>query len=166
MKDLLKYVDECKLELKSIGIKYGNVKDFTVNTRAKSRLGSCKKIGFNTFEISISKFLLEDNIDTQVLKNTIVHELLHTVKGCFSHKHKWKLLAQTVNEKLPEYTITRTTDFKKIGIENQLKEPVFKYILKCENCGLEIKRQRLSKAVQNYEKYRCVKCGGKLKRII
>ena len=166
MKDLLNYVEECKSQLNLLGIKYGKVQSFSVNTRAKSRLGSCKKIGFGSFEISISKFLLEDEADPQVLKNTIVHELLHTVTGCFSHKGKWKLLSQIVNENLPDYCVKRTTDFEDIGVEKPVKEPVFRYILKCEKCGLEIRRQRLSKAVKNYKKYRCAKCGGKLKRII
>ncbi len=165
MKDLMQYVNECKLELDSLGIKYGNVANWTVNTRAKKRLGSCKKVGLTSFEISISKSLLEDVANTQILKNTIIHELLHTVKGCFSHKGKWKLLAQTVNENLPDYCIKRTVDFNETEFEQSIKEPVFRYVLRCKKCGCEIKRQRLSKAVKNYEKYRCGKCGGKLEKL-
>lgn len=165
IKDLNIYINECKAILEGLGIKYGNVKSFTISTRAKSRLGACKKTGLNSFEISISKFILEDNVDTQVLKNTIMHELLHTVKGCFTHKGKWKLLSQIINETYPEYNIKRTINLKEVGVEINGKEPTFRYVLKCEKCGCEIKRQKLSKAVINYKNYRCGKCGGKLNRI-
>ena len=164
MKDLLQHVNECKSELDALGIKYGKVVNWTVNTRAKKRLGACKKIGFRLFEISISGFLLEDNADTVILKNTIVHELLHTVKGCFSHKDKWKQLAQFVNSSLPYYNIKRTTDLNGLGLDS-IKEPNFKYVLRCKKCGCEIKRQRQSKAVKNYKYYRCGKCGGELELI-
>lgn len=39
MKDLTSLVDICKADLDSLGIKYGKVSNWTVNTRAKRRLG-------------------------------------------------------------------------------------------------------------------------------
>lgn len=166
MRDLHFFINECEKDLEKLGIKHGRVREFSVNTRAKCRWGQCKKVGFGLYDVSISAVLLDETTDAQNLKNTIVHELLHTVSGCFNHTGKWKLLAETVNRKLPQYNIKRTTSYEEIGITDNRKEPVCRYILKCKNCGAEISRQRLSKAVKNYRKYRCAKCGGKLERIL
>lgn len=88
MKDLMKFVAICKADLDSLGIKYGRVSNWTVNTRAKSRLGQCRKIGEGLFDINISDALLKEDVDNQITLNTIIHELLHTVPGCFTHKGK------------------------------------------------------------------------------
>lgn len=39
MRELLNYALECMDDLDAIGIKYGNVENFIVNTRAKKRWG-------------------------------------------------------------------------------------------------------------------------------
>ena len=166
MKDLNLFILQCQKDLESLGIKHGKVRSFLINKRAKCRWGQCKKAGFGLYDISIAESLLQDNIDDQKLKDTIVHELLHTIQGCFKHTGKWKILAETVNRELPQYNIKRTASYEEIGITDNRKEPVYRYILRCKSCGTEIKRQRLSKAVQNYKNYRCAKCGGKLERIL
>ncbi len=43
MRNLHEYVNICKAELDSIGIKYGNIIDVKVNTRAKRRWGSARE---------------------------------------------------------------------------------------------------------------------------
>ena len=45
MKDLKKLANECMAELDAIGIQYGNVISWEVNTRAKNRWGQCRYIG-------------------------------------------------------------------------------------------------------------------------
>ena len=166
MRDLMELVEECKADLDFLGIKYGKVNEWSVNSRAKSRWGECKKVGIGKFDISISKVLLDEDVDRQKAKDTIVHELLHTVPYCFGHKGRWKMLADYVNAKLPQYHICRVSSYKEIGIEEKDPQPTYRYILRCKGCGLEIKRQRESKAVKNYKKYRCAKCGGSLERIV
>ena len=165
MKDLEKLINICQSALDSLGIKYSKNVIWSVNTRAKSRWGLCKKTGLNKFEISIAVCLLNDNVDDQMAKNTIVHELLHTVSGCMGHKGKWKLLADYVNQKLPQYSIKRVTNFEEKGMESPKKEVTYRYILRCKNCGVEIGRQRMSKGIKNYKNYRCSKCRGELERI-
>lgn len=44
MRDLTAYAIECMTELDNIGIEYGNIIEFTVNTRAKKRWGQCKAV--------------------------------------------------------------------------------------------------------------------------
>ena len=165
MRELKNIADECITELKSMGIKCGKVRKWEINNRAKCRLGQCVRVSIGVFDISIAGFLLDENTDIFLLKNTVIHELLHTVKGCFKHTGKWKLLAEMVNENYPQYNVKRTFDRAVIADIADIKEPTYRYILKCKNCGLEIKRQRKSKAVINYKNYRCGKCGGNLERI-
>lgn len=43
MKDLMSLVAICKADLDSLGIKYGRVSNWSINTRAKCRLGQCRK---------------------------------------------------------------------------------------------------------------------------
>jgi len=166
MKNLMSLVSECKSDLDKIGVKYGNVVKWSVNTRAKSRWGLCKTLSKGTFEISISAMLLSDDIDEQKAKNTIVHELLHTVSGCRGHKEKWKALAEYVNARMPQYTIKRVASMQENGVVPQRNEPRYKYILRCTKCGIEIKRQKQSKVITDYKHYRCGKCGGNLERVL
>ncbi len=105
MKDLKLLVDECIAELNSIGINCGRIRNIEINTRAKSRWGQCKTVKTGVFDIEISARLLDDNVDDLAAKNTIIHELLHTVKGCHGHTGKWKILAEYVNKKFTQYNI-------------------------------------------------------------
>lgn len=166
MKNLKKLAISCQRELESIGIKCGKVKNFSINTRAKKRWGQCKALENGEFEISISATLLYDNVDDMAVKNTIVHELLHTVPGCMKHTGKWKTLAETVNRRLKGYNIKRVTSSEEKGITVQDKKTPARYVLKCMNCGQCFYRQRMSKAVADCSKYRCSKCSGKLQRIV
>ena len=165
MLELKNIADECIAELKSMGIKCGKVRKWEINNRAKCRLGQCVRVSIGVFDISIAGFLLEDKTDILILKNTIIHELLHTVKGCFKHTGKWKLLAEEVNRNFPQYNIRRTFNREEIANLTDIKKPEYRYILKCKSCGLEIMRQRKTQAVTNYKNYRCGKCGGNLERI-
>lgn len=92
MKDLLRLAQQCQNDLLSVGIRCGNVRSWTVNTRAKARWGLCKKVGRNLYDIQIAESLLQDNVSDQAAKDTIAHELIHTVPCCFSHTGKWKQL--------------------------------------------------------------------------
>ncbi|MBR7133876.1 MAG: SprT-like domain-containing protein [Clostridia bacterium] len=162
MKDLLKLVAECEADLDFLGIKYRKVHNWSVNTRATSRWGCCKTIAPGLFDISISAELLADELDDQKAKNTIIHELLHTVDGCHGHKGKWKRLAEKVNSALPQYEVKCSISYAEQGIKPDIQ---YKYSLRCEACGQMIYRQRETEVIKNPHKYRCGKCKGKLMRI-
>lgn len=166
MKDLMSLVAICKADLDSLGIKYGRVSNWTINTRAKCRLGQCRVVAEDLFDINISEAVLKDDIDDQIALDVIMHELLHTVKGCFNHGTKWKKYAEYINWKLPQYNIRRVATKGDIALIIERKEPVYKFILRCTKCGQEVKRQKETKVVINYKRYRCGKCDGKLERIL
>ncbi len=165
MKDLNKYVDECFRDLDLIGIPYGKVRRWEINTRAKSRWGLCKCLKGGGFVISIAQSLLDDAVADQALKDTIVHELLHTVPGCLDHKGKWKRYAELINRKFPQYTIKRTASREEKGITAGKPEPIYRYVIQCCSCGTEFPRERESNLVKHPENYRCGKCHGRLVRI-
>lgn len=165
MKDLRKLAAECEADLLSIGIQPGKVNRWIINTRAKCRWGLCKQIAPGEFDISIAERLLQDNVSDQSAKNTILHELLHTVKGCHGHKGKWKDLAAKVNWRLPQYTIKRTTSCEEKGLEYKPKVRTNRYAVKCVHCGKEYYREKESKLIRHPDKYRCGVCNNYLERI-
>ena len=62
MKDLISFIAICKADLDSLGIKYGKVSNWTVNTCAKCRLGQCRKMAAGLFYINIFEALLKDDV--------------------------------------------------------------------------------------------------------
>ena len=165
MKDLLKLAAECETELRSIGIRPGKIEQWIVNTRAKRRWGQCVRNSNGLFTISIAERLLQDSVSDQAAKDTIMHELLHTVKGCHGHTGLWAQLASKVNLLLPQYHIKRTTSSEEKGIESIDRIPVKKYAVQCVHCGTEYAREKESKLIQHPEKYRCGVCKNRLVRI-
>lgn len=175
----------CIEELKGIGIdildkeKVGEI-DISISKRNNKRYGSCKqeepdskskyieKIGnkrivryakFNKHHIEISPWLLELNED--IIKNTIIHEIIHCLPNCNNHGEEFKKYAKYINSKLG-YNISRVgnkkEDYIKSNIEYEEKEQ-YNYHIKCTNCGQSFFRKRLS---TNFaRKYRCGKCNGK-----
>ena len=163
MRDLEKYALECMEELDRINIKYSPNISFVINTRATSRLGLCQKMG-ESYVIQISSVLLDDRVDEKKgLKTTIMHELLHTCRGCMKHTGKWAELAKKVNEAYG-YSIKRAATPSDNIIPWELQTPP-KYVIKCMGCGEIVLRQKKSPLVEHPERYRCAKCGGKLHRI-
>ncbi len=165
MKKLDQYVRECCHELDLLKIPYGHIRKWDINTRAKSRWGLCKQVGTGVFEISICARLLDEQANVQALKDTIVHELLHTVPGCFDHRGKWKQYADLVNRAYPQYGIKRTASSEEKGLQAEQFQKTSRYILQCVKCGAKFPRERESRAVKHPEHYRCGSCQGRLTRI-
>lgn len=174
MRDLNVVAIECMRELEIIGIPFGKVTEFSVNTRAKRRWGQCRKNGDGTFSINISADLLRESTEINGLKNTIIHELLHTCPDCFCHTGEWKRLADKVN-RYYGYGITRCSSAEDKGldekvikqreIEREKKRQNPKFIFRCKCCGQIVKRQRASQFTKYYHMYHCGICNGKFEPI-
>ena len=178
--------NECINELKSIGIdildekKIGKI-DISISKRNNKRYGCCKQEEpdkafktvtrkgwqrivkyekFNVHHIEVSKWVLE--LDDTIIKNTIIHELIHCMPFCNNHGLKFKQYANYINLKLG-YNISRLGNKKEDYEKSNVKyddEKKYKYRIICTKCGQEYFRQRLNK---NFiRKYRCGKCRGKL----
>ena len=165
MKDLKKLAAECENDLLSIGIQPGIVNRWIINTRAKCRWGLCTTVSPGLYNISIAERLLHDEVEDQAAKDTILHELLHTVKGCRGHKGLWKELANKVNRMLPQYNIKRITSAEEKGIKIIRCVRTNHYTVRCVECGKEYHREKKSKLIQHPEKYRCGICSSPLERV-
>lgn len=156
MKDLLLLANECMEELDAIDIEYGKVVEWKVNSRAKSRWGRCRRVG-KEYYIEITNELLKDNVPNKATRETIFHELLHTVDGCMNHGYKWQKLADLVND-CYMMNIKRTTSSEEKGVQLKTDE-YYKYQFKCSNCGYIVKKSRQGKFTRRYTEYGCGHCG-------
>lgn len=181
---LLCLYNKCLEELKSIGIEIPKNVDIKITTRAKKRYGCCKPIEpdisskyyeyknlkriikygkYNKYVIEISSWVLDLNDD--IIKNTIMHELIHCLPKCNNHGHEFKKYTEYINSKL-NYNINRVgnkqEDYKQSNVEYK-DERKNNYKIICTRCNQTFYRQR---CVHNFEKkYRCGICKGKLKII-
>lgn len=175
---------ECISELNSIGIKLeeaGKI-DIALAKRTTKRYGACKqeepdknfkvveKRGyrrivryekFKVHHVEISKWVMQ--LDDKIIKNTIIHELIHCIPFCNNHGENFKKYAKYINEKLG-YDIKRVgdpkVDFLKSNVPYEEKKEEYKYKIICKECGQEILRKRFNRKL--ITRYRCGKCGGRL----
>ena len=175
--------ETCLVELTSIGL---DLSPRTVGTitiqlskRNNKRYGCCKqedpdhkykvveKIGrrkiikyekYNKHTIEISKWVLD--LNDEIIKNTIMHEIIHCFPYCNNHGKNFKAYAKFINAKLG-YNITRLgnkkDDYSKSNMVYEEKQ--YKYTIRCTKCGKLFHRNRLAKDF--FRNYRCP-CGGKL----
>lgn len=180
---LKKLYEECIKELQSIGInildeeKIGKI-SIKLSRRKNKRYGCCRQeepdkatkyiesnktqyAKFNKHIIEISSWVME--LKDDIIKNTIMHEIIHCMPFCNNHGKTFKQYAKYINQKLG-YNITRVgnrqEDCKESNIE--YKEDVkYNYKIECKTCGQIFYRQRIAR---NFiRKYRCGKCNGKFK---
>ena len=104
-------------------------------------------------------------LNENIIKDTIMHELIHCMPYCTNHGVEFKKYAQVINKKLG-YNISRVgnkkEDFEKSNIE-YFEPKEYKYKIICTKCGKIYYRQRLNK---NFiKRYRCGICKGKLELV-
>ena len=164
MKNLNKLLQEAEDDLASLGVEYGNVVDIYVNDRFKAKWGRCCKVG-NQYTIEINPALVLDTTTDQAVMNTIMHELIHTCKGCMNHGINFKRMANLVS--IYGYTITRCTSADEKGLTSYRNTPgYYKYNLTCEKCGYIFKYAKATRLITYIQKkdhrqfyYKCT-CGG------
>lgn len=133
--------------------------EVTINRRAKKRLGCCFCGKDGVYRIEVSASLLSD---PEKLRMTLAHELLHTCYGCMNHGKRWKSYALRVKDSLG-ISVSRLMPLKEE--EQSPEEVLLRYVVECQSCKKRYPRQRLSNLIKHPERYRCGKCGGKLKRL-
>lgn len=176
-------------ELETIGLDILNNEEvgkisISISKRNNKRYGCCKQekpdkkskviikkgryriIKYEKFEehyIEISPWVME--LEDTIIKNTIIHELIHCIPYCNNHGKEFKQYAKYINSKLG-YNISRAgnkkEDYEKSNIK-YLEDENYKYKVICTKCGQEFYRKRVNKNLTR--KYRCGKCKGKLKVI-
>ena len=176
---------ECIKELNMVEIDildekdYGKI-DISIAKRNNKRYGCCrqeepdkrykaitkrerKKIiryeRFNKHHIEISKWVLE--LEDNIIKNTIIHELIHCIPYCNNHGIEFKKYAKLINNAYG-YDISRVgdkkKDYEKSNIEYNEGQK-YNYRVVCKGCKQEFYRQRINKDF--VKKYICGKCKSK-----
>ena len=159
MKDLTKLYHECLADAHIVGLDIStNILRVSVNNRLSRALGRCKAargIGGCTYEIEIQPCMLADDVDDATTKNTIMHELIHTCRGCMNHGHEFQCRAMLVNRKLG-YNIQTTATVASLEAAGvQLKRKECHYAIMCKKCGAEVERRaRWGKTLEHIEQYR------------
>lgn len=156
---LKRLAKECENELREIGLENKLKSDiiYSINYRAKRRLGQCCSKRY----INISSWLLEIGSDDDI-KNTIIHEILHTFDDTIGHKERWQYYARYVSNRT-NYHITRTANANEIYVKANI-ERTFKYKITCKKCGKVFYQQRMTqRTMKNYEEGNMFhrSCGGK-----
>ena len=176
---------ECIKELNMVGIdildeKYYGKIDVSISKRNNKRYGCCRqeepdkrykaiiKRGrrkiiryerFNKHHIEISKWVLE--LEDNIIKNTIIHELIHCIPYCNNHGIEFKKYAKLINNTYG-YDISRVGDKKKDYEKSNLEYnegQKYNYMVVCKGCKQEFYRQRINKDF--VKKYICGKCKSK-----
>lgn len=179
-----KEYNECLVLLNKIGFDISDIGIITIKISSKNykRYGCCRqeepdvstkyieKVGrkkyikyaiYKKHTIEISPWVFELSID--VLRNTLMHEIIHCMPYCNNHGKEFKKYAKYINDQLG-YKIETKGNKEKDYLESNM---IFKeksknnYQIICEKCGYFFNRIRIN---VDYEKrYRCGKCGGRLK---
>lgn len=156
-------------EIEQAGIVLGRRSPrLVINSRPKRRLGMCKLLNprevrheMQIFQIELSELTL--HLSREILQDTLVHELLHTCKGCFNHGAQWKQYAEWMNAIYGYHISTTAPSGATEGCKP--RGGGVEYILECRQCRQKVVRHRMSKVVKHPEYYRCSKCGGTIQRI-
>ena len=119
------------------------------------------------FDLKYSKPLftaIPDNKNPyKSLVETTIHELIHTIKGCDNHGHKFQAIAQLVSANT-QYDVDTKSSSKARGVdlEHHPKVVNAKYVSVCPDCGQKYYHMRKPKYYDNYSKvYSCGVCGGR-----
>lgn len=165
MKNYYKALREAEAECASCGIEIGEVADISVCRKDVRRWGRCKYVADEgCFYIEVSYRLVDDAAPYKSLKETILHELCHTVDGCMNHQKKWKENVEKLNERYG-YNIKATNSAEEKGIEVPERVRKVNYEFKCSKCGQLIKRERACKFTMYYRHYTCGICGGRFEPV-
>lgn len=153
-------VKKCFEMVYDVGIDLGDIYKITINKRMYSSLGRCKRSG-DYFEIEINPALLDSpKID---LEDTILHEMIHTVDGCWNHGAEWKRNAKIINDRYG-YSISRC-GITEACRKRRAEHSPYRYAVECPVCGHQWKFERWCKTVANPNHYKCTKCNARLKAV-
>ena len=161
-------------QLDAIGVDYMAPVDWKLSN-ATSSFGTTRRVrnvvtGKLEFHIRISRMTLDESVPDDRAMDTIIHELIHTVPGCFNHGEEFKKMATLVNDCYACYNISRTSTYEEAGLTKEAvskyKKPQKVYFVQCCGCGdvftyhKETKLVRILATHGNKAKtnYRC-RCG-------
>lgn len=159
--DLERLFNECKKEILKVGIPLKDNITIELSDLGKRTFGRCR----NKREILISYWAFE-SLSKDKIKNTIIHELLHTTDNTKGHCSKWKYYAGVMNREYG-YEIKVKGNIKEEFMSANKSETEmldimgYKYRITCKGCENSSYRHKMGdRIVSYYHKgyYTCRKC--------
>nr|DAD82634.1 MAG TPA: SprT-like protein [Siphoviridae sp. ctrpg19] len=111
-----------------------------------------------SYELHISRLIEsipDEKMARKALNDTVVHELIHTIPGCFNHGDKFVSIANKVNKTHAGYNVKIKNCASEYGFI-YIKENKYKYLFHCNTCGNEVRYMRTPK--YDVSEYTCMKC--------
>lgn len=152
---------------KASDILYENVKEFNPVTVDKIVISSMRsswvnitKLDNNHYQIKVSKIFEEipsKEPFEERLTSCMIHELIHTIKGCHGHKDNFQRIANIVTKKT-SYKITTGVSAEKYGVTNTPRGN--KYVITCNKCDKHFYYKRRPKMWNNFNNCTCPYCKG------
>lgn len=133
-----------------------------MDSRNRRALGKCiMSNGGERYRIVLNPAMLKFGDDgVNVIKDTIAHELCHTLDGCFNHGKVFHVKADWIRSLLGYNIDTKADEDASEYFRKYL--PQSKWMVKCDDCGKETPINRLSDPINNPRRYNCVHCGGNI----
>lgn len=133
--------------------------DICLNKRVKRILGQCTKLQANTYQLSFNFQYMLIGSDLSC-RQTIYHEVIHTINGGMRHTGAWLECAKAVNLKTGLHIARNTYDSDYIA---WLKKTQYRYVIICNNCNSTVcqrirKTAKLKRLQQYPENFVCPKC--------
>ena len=145
--------EEVKQDAAALALPYDTAVRYRGLDRCTRSLGRCRRQlapdGHTTiFAITISRYI--GSLTVQEIKDVMMHELIHTIPGCFNHSAQFTLFAAMVNRKSHGVYQVKTSYS---GSKFQQNTP-YRYVIECQQCGQRIYRTRRSRLILHPDRYR------------
>ena len=157
---ITKMVYSFREDMLSRGINVGRVCNVKF-TKSTHNFGTCLRVMKGVYEITITDLGLHGDVIS-----TIVHELIHTVEGCYDHGSKFQSIAKKLS-KVYNIDLGTRASKKEMDMTREYRISKAKYVIKCTNpsCPCIVLRDRAVDVVKHTERYSCGTCGSKLIRV-
>ena len=126
-------------------------------SKARSYWAQVRRRGEDMYELIISNVfesIPSEDVARNRFTSSMIHEMIHTIPGCWDHRSKFQRLCRLVNYKYPQYNLQTSTSVEDVGLVEPLKTP--RYLVTCKHCGYTYNYMR--KPRYDLDKYVC-KCG-------
>ena len=155
-----KMVYSFREDMLSRGIKVGRVCNVKFS-KSSSNFGTCLRVMKGVYEITITDLGLHGDVIS-----TIVHELIHTVEGCYDHGSKFQSIAKKLSL-VYNLDLGTKASKKEMDMTREYRISKARYVIKCSNpsCNCLILRDRAVGVVKYTYRYTCGTCGNKLVRV-
>ena len=155
-----KMVYSFREDMLSRGINVGRISGVKFDKSAHN-FGTCQRVMKGLYEITITDLGLHGDVIS-----TIVHELIHTVDGCYDHGSKFQSIAKELS-KVYNLDLGTKASKKEMDMTREYRISKAKYVVKCSNpsCPCIVLRYRAVGVVKHPERYTCGTCGSKMVRV-